>query len=804
MKRFISFELAALLLCAVCTPVWADSSVKVNLSDSDTVAGDFRFSASGGDALSFAVDGKALKTELGKYRFGFSSNGLEYSGGAIYCGNTALADLPASAGDHELEFDQSALTENDVTITYVPASSEFRYGGGSVYGTYNLDDQIVSKVTMTLPNGEKVSPDSVIYHHPVIDSDDVTNTVDTYSATESYSIGDGWYAETNLGGNTPEMPIYISFVFSDLGSLRESSVGYVADLDTASLADGAHTLEVLSNGKVLRKLSFSTDNTPPEITLDLAFGTALYSDSTLSFSASDPAGECKLYGDIDGERCFPGRDLRYLTVGKHLLTVTATDPLGNVSVTCAEFRLCEKSDFSGEGMDSQTAEPSVSGNVSEYVYQIGDADKFTFVYQGATNENGRILIELYDYIEGKYTDYGIAESDIKAAFEVTDARYIENGEVRVRVSPHLYHSASDTVVWVTDTQYYSNYEDLNHVYELLLNYSVDLFQSNKAGYLIHTGDIVDTHYDAQKAAEEWKFASEVHRILEDAGMPNGVLAGNHDTGNVPPDLTNYKKYFGHRRYADNVWYGGQLNNNACHYDLLTIAGVDYLFLYLSNGVEADAQTVAWANAVCKAYPDRTVILLTHAYLGVNGSYISNPADPTAYNHSRAKEIADLIIAPNPNIAAVLCGHEHGAKRVQREFGEGRYVWEILSDYQYAEIGKEPMHELNGETLDGEGYLRLITFGENGAMHQTTYSPLHDDYNFFADDADTFEVTLQVQSGNTTLRTTEAAVYFEKATVPTVAPAEDPRGIPVWVWIVAAVALLSVAAVAVLANTRKRR
>ncbi len=803
MKRFISVMLSLLLFVTVCAPVLADDSMVLNISDGDTLAGVVRLVASGGENLSFAVDGNAVSASVGKVQFVFTANGLESAGGGLFCGSTQLASLPAQSGTHATEFDQSVLTGDDVVITYVPASTDFAYGKGSVYGTYNLDDQVVSKVSLTLPNGKRAEPASVIYHYPVIDSGEVTDTTEAYSATEGYSIGDGWDAATNLGGNTPDVPLYISFVFPALKALLKESVGYVADYDTSALADGAHTLEVLSGGQAVKEIAFSTDNTGPEITLDLAFGSALYTDSVIEFSASDPAGEVKLYGDIDGERYFAGRDLRYLTAGKHLLTVTATDPLGNVSVTCTEFRICEKSEPINDAWSKQTVEPTVSGNASEYVYQIGKATEFAFSYHGSTNESGRILIELFDYEAGEYVEYGFAESGVETVFKADGMQFVSDGEVRVRVSPYVYKSSSDTVVWVTDTQYYSNFEDLNHVYELILNYSVDLYQNGKAGYLIHTGDIVDTHYDAAKAAEEWLFADSVHKILDESGMPNGVLAGNHDTGNTPPDLTNYKKYFGKKRYAGNPWYGGQLDNNACHYDLLTIAETDYLFMYLSNGIEADAQTVAWANAVCKAYPDRTVIILTHAYLSTNGTYVSNPADPNAYNNSRAKEIAELIIAPNPNVAAVLCGHEHGAMRVQREFGDGRYVWEILSDYQYAEVGTEPKHEQNGETLDGEGYIRLITFGKDGLMGQTTYSPLHDDYNFFADDKDTFEVTLQTQKSNITLTTVEAAIYFEQA-LETLAPVDEPNGIPVWVWIIAAVAALSVAAVIAVAKTRQLR
>ena len=59
------------------------------------------------------------------------------------------------------------------------------------------------------------------------------------------------------------------------------------------------------------------------------------------------------------------------------------------------------------------------------------------------------------------------------------------------------------------------------------------------------------------------------------------------------------------------------------------------------------------------------------------------------------------------------------------------------------------------------------------MHQTTYSPLHDDYNFFKDDQDTFTVTLQTKGG-VTLTSTEAALYIEKdATDPQINNEKEP-------------------------------
>ena len=323
-----------------------------------------------------------------------------------------------------------------------------------------------------------------------------------------------------------------------------------------------------------------------------------------------------------------------------------------------------------------------------------------------------------------------------------------------------------------------------------MNYSIGLFDENKAGYLIHTGDIVDTPGSSADALNEWVFANKVHKLLDNAKMPYGVLAGNHDTGNYPPTLDNFKTYFSDTRFSDNLWYGGNIEKNTCHYDLLTIAGEDYLFMYLSNGVEAEPKTIAWANAVCKAYSNRTVIICVHPYLGANGQYVKNDANPSEYNDSRSDEIIEYIIKPNENVAAVLCGHDHGAVRKKLELENGRYVWEILSDYQYAETGNEPNHVINGQKCDGEGYLRLITFGENGEMHQTTYSPLHDDYNFFSEDQDTFTVTLQTKDG-VELISEEAALYIERDTKAPIT-IDDGKEPPITLIAVIAICVLALA------------
>lgn len=789
MKRIVTLLLTIILILPISVNSFAADSLVINIKNGDTISGIFNILASGEENITFELDGNTLGAGLKEPTLSFSTSGVEYKGAPLYIGNKKYVQKEHNGETFEITINKSSLESGDTVLTYIPWSDNFFFGEGTVYGKYNLDDQSVSKVNFNLPNGEKLPPDELILHYPVENSGDVREERVKYDPNKKYALGDGWSAATGLGGTTPDTPIYISFIYKDLLSKIENAKGFATALDTRALSDGEHTLTVLSNDEPIKDIKFIVDNTAPTISLPFEFGEALSSDYVLAFTANDQSGDVTIKADIDGKTFISGRTLERFNEGKHLLTVTASDKFGNSSIICAEFAVYKKSEISTENLEKLTSTPTVSGDSAEYVFNVGEKKKFTFEYLGKTNESGEILIFAFDYVENEYKEITTAFSGERHLVTVEDERFIKDGEVKIKASPKKYISNSNTVVWITDTQYYSKFDDLHSVYELLLNYSIGLFNENKAGYLIHTGDIVDTPGSSADALNEWVFANKIHKLLDNAKMPYGVLAGNHDTGNYPPTLDNFKKYFSDTRFSDNLWYGGNIDKNTCHYDLLTIAGEDYLFMYLSNGVEAEPKTIAWANAVCKAYSNRTVIICVHPYLGADGQYVKNDANPSEYNDSRSDEIIEYIIKPNENVAAVLCGHDHGAVRKKLELENGRYVWEILSDYQYAETGEEPNHVINGQKCDGEGYLRLITFGENGEMHQTTYSPLHDDYNFFSEDQDTFTVTLQTKDG-VELISEEAALYIERDTKAPII--DDEKEPPITLIAVIAICVLALA------------
>lgn len=299
--------------------------------------------------------------------------------------------------------------------------------------------------------------------------------------------------------------------------------------------------------------------------------------------------------------------------------------------------------------------------------------------------------------------------------------YAKNNQVKAVVAPFLVSNESDTIAWISDTQYYTQREELKEqkIYEKMLTWLKQQYLDSNIGYVAHTGDIVET----SSSEEQYIFASKAQNILDEANIPNGLVSGNHDVG---ADIENlnynlYKKYFGASRYKGKDWYGGEFDNNTNHYDLVTIGGQDMIILYLGMGQEATPETIMWANNVLSTYSHRTAIIALHEYLNPQGSYIT---------YARGEQVFHNIIVPNDNVAMVICGHDPGASRNIRQVPDSdRKIIEILSDYQA---------EQNG----GDGFLRLLQFTD-GKLVNKTYSPVTDTYNCFSPEVDEFTVDIHM-------------------------------------------------------------
>lgn len=262
-----------------------------------------------------------------------------------------------------------------------------------------------------------------------------------------------------------------------------------------------------------------------------------------------------------------------------------------------------------------------------------------------------------------------------------------------------------TFGWITDTQYYAQtYTDhFNQMNKWIVDNKDDLNMK----YLFHTGDVVNVW----NMPYQWVNATQSMDLLDDSGLPYGVLAGNHDVGHGREDFANYTKYFGAWRYQDRDYYEESYKNNLGHYDLISAGGVDFIMIYMSWDVYHEE--IDWINEVLAKYPNRKAILNFHRNISAKAA-----SDYTG------DMVEKEIVEKNPNVFAVLNGHYHGAAiKINRydDNGDGtaeRPVYNICTDYQSAPEG-------------GQQYIKLLYVDlANNKIYVNSYSPLLNDYNFF--------------------------------------------------------------------------
>ncbi|HVK28008.1 MAG TPA: Ig-like domain repeat protein, partial [Nocardioides sp.] len=307
--------------------------------------------------------------------------------------------------------------------------------------------------------------------------------------------------------------------------------------------------------------------------------------------------------------------------------------------------------------------------------------------------------------------------------------------------------------------------------------------SRKIAYAGHTGDIIENDYydplatnatggllypglDAQ-VTREFEFTSGAQATLDDAGIVNQVIAGNHDNqlGQETGPSSRFNTYYGPNRYYDasTSWPAGASyhawdettdsagntatpgRDNQNNYVLFSAGGLDFVAVGLSYGVtQAEAD---WADGVFKRYPDRNGILLTHAYIAP-----STAADGRGASFSGdGSKLYDEVVTANPNVFLILAGHEHGVG-TNLKTGVGASVHhnvvELLADYQFytvpaSELWPEKVDGAGNIDLDGDGvsdhkatdqlqfgasWLRLLQFDVDRAeVSIDTYSPHFDDF-----------------------------------------------------------------------------
>lgn len=701
-------------------------------------------------------------------------------------------------GENVVSIKTTDLIDGENELRIVLGAGNALYNENIVYGKVNIDDIVVEKVSFE--GIGFTTPKSANYYLPIVGSAGVTKKSVEYK--DGISVGDGWIADTGLGGSTPNVPVYVGYVFD------YSKDNGMFIVDTNKIKDGDHIAQFKKNGKVVSEKKFTVDNSAPVIEFSVKDGALVSKLQKVSFNANDISNvKTELF--VDGKRSV-SINPKKLSTGKHVAVVTAIDAVGNKSINTLRFEVSEKlyhveffeenlnisvlgsgKIYSGQllkdirmlenrygalNQDFLRSEDEVLVSFDDkaelITESIGDSvpyqsfvinvdgvkdDEVLVSYSGTTGNGSDICLKAWNYNTSAWDKIASVKSGASVSVYVPLENYSFKKKMRINAMPEVVFNGSDTLIWNSDTQYYSRFEDLNEFYYKINEYAVDQYKKGNIGYYVHTGDLVDqTDAGDAVAHNEFKVASAAQKILDDALVPNGVVSGNHDVLHASENYDYYWKYFGEDRYKDFDWYGGSLNNNMHHYDLISLGGYDFVFLYIGNQKENDEDLIAWANNVCKAYPTRNVVLCTHEYLLPSG----------AYSGDRAEVIWEKIVVPNENVKMILCGHNEGVCDQIKQVGDtDRYILEILADYQFAELGVGPQHVVNGCTCDGEGFVRLMTFNDAGQVISKTYSPVasqfgQDPNNYYPSYSDSFVYDLDLISADRSICTSSFNVMHK--------------------------------------------
>lgn len=316
---------------------------------------------------------------------------------------------------------------------------------------------------------------------------------------------------------------------------------------------------------------------------------------------------------------------------------------------------------------------------------------------------------------------------------LTDTQYLSEGAIEQE-------TAEERAVWQA-------------AYTDVTKWIADNAAERKIAYAAHTGDIIEdwvnsnsaTAAERAHAAKEFEFASSAQKVIEDAGVVNSVLPGNHDnrTGRDNGADNLYNQYFGPDRYeaqektagwqkyqaSHTEWKPGDNDN---HYDLFSVSGLD--FVAVSLGFDVTEEEATWARGVLQQYKDRNAIVLTHAYNAPSNAPTGRGA---SFSHD-GKIVFEQVLNKVDNVFLVLSGHEHGVSiMVRKDVGASRdrNIVELLADYQFYKVGSDELGltTVGGYSKDtplqfGASFFRLLQFDiDRAEMIVDTYSPLLDNF-----------------------------------------------------------------------------
>lgn len=502
-------------------------------------------------------------------------------------------------------------------------------------------------------------------------------------------------------------------------------------VDTAAYRDGMKTLKAFDGEECVLTAGVIFDNKAP-------FVNHIGEEADYGVTISEGGGEIKMsaYADPDAQYKFYKADVLPVVAVENFSTLNdmkQRDPQGETGI-----------DLLGNVMYSTVSETTSIPYQAFEIDASGKTDTVYVTYRGSTIKNESLQFEVYDPEAGAWQfltrgNKSGTENEFTIALSPLDYADAE-GRIKVRVSEYLYGNGSDSFAWTTDTQYYISDSINRHFMEEQFDWFVSEYNDGNIAYVCNTGDVVDN----KTSDSQYQLARSIHNKLDNANVPNGVTPGNHDIGNAHDETLYYDRwetYFGARYYDYQPWWGGGYLGNTSHYDLLTIGGRDFIFLYLGLNHETTDEGAAWANKVLKMYPHRTAVILTHQFLSTSGSLMTG-------SYGFADQILEKIVEPNPNVRLILCGHEPAARNLYRKMNNGVTIVELLHNYQF-DYGTWT------KTDGGAGYFRYMDVGDNTITSRCYSASYPDKDHYYSEETglnENYTMDLQYVQSNRRINT----------------------------------------------------
>ena len=270
-------------------------------------------------------------------------------------------------------------------------------------------------------------------------------------------------------------------------------------------------------------------------------------------------------------------------------------------------------------------------------------------------------------------------------------------------------SAEWEMVLLPDTQGYVENDTLLNYFMAQTQWVADNRVSQNIRMVAHLGDMTGGANTEATNTAHWDRAVAAMSVVTRSGVPWIFAPGNHDTdwnklGYVFTYCTSRFPASLFEAMSGATWTPGDSRRRHDNADMafrFSAGSADWIVVAIHT--TPDENDRAWARAVFAAYPKHRGILITHAYLSVNG-----------LRFAEGDQIWTDVVYPNPNVVLVASGHQGtttglGARR-QDMNRAGKLVLQMVSDYE-------------GLPNYGNGYLRQWRFvPRENALHVTTYSP----------------------------------------------------------------------------------